>query len=74
MFYVRNLPAWERWGRGLAGLGLVVFGLAVFGVATQWSTAAGWALIGAGAIAFLTGFAGFCPMCAMVGRNPFGGG
>jgi hypothetical protein len=65
MLYVRNLPAWERWGRGLAGLGL-----AVFGVVAQWGTLAGWALIGAGVIALLTGFVGFCPMCAMVGRKP----
>jgi len=64
MLYVKNLPAWERWGRGLAGLGL-----AALGVATQRGTLAGWALIGAGVIALLTGFVGFCPMCAMVGRK-----
>ena len=75
MLHVKNLPAWERWGRGLAGLVLMVFGLVVldlvvFGGATQWGTFGGWALIGAGAIALLTGFAGFCPMCALVGRKP----
>jgi hypothetical protein len=74
MLYVKNLPAWERWGRGLAGLGLVVSGLAAFGVAAQWGTLAGWSLIGTGVIALLTAFVGFCPMCAMVGRKPLTGG
>jgi hypothetical protein len=69
MLYVKNLPAWERWGRGLAGLGV-----AAFGVATQWGTFAGWALIGAGVVALLTASVGFCPMCAMVGRKPLTGG
>jgi len=74
MLYVKNLPAWERFGRGLGGLGLVALGLAIFGVAAQWGTLARWTLIGAGVIALLTGFVGFCPMCAMVGRKPPTGG
>jgi hypothetical protein len=74
MLYVKNLPAWERWGRGLAGLGLMVFGLVALGGAAQWGTFAGWALIGAGTAALLTAFVGFCPMCAMVGRKPPTGG
>jgi hypothetical protein len=69
MLYVKNLPAWERWSRALAGLGV-----AVFGVATQWGTLAGWGLAGAGVIALLTAFVGFCPMCALVGRKPQTGG
>jgi hypothetical protein len=69
MLYVKNLPAWERWGRGLAGLCLVAFGGAM-----QWGTFAGWALIGAGVVTLLTAFVGFCPMCAMVGRKPLAGG
>jgi hypothetical protein len=68
MLYVKNLPAWERWGRGLIGLGLVAFG-----VATQWGRVAGWALVATGAVTLLTGFIGFCPMCAMVGRKPHTG-
>jgi len=64
MLYVKNVPALERWSRGLAGRGLVVFG-----VVAQWGTLAGWAWIGTGVIALLTGFVGFCPMCAMVGRK-----
>ena len=65
MLYVKNLPTWERWGRGLGGLGLVVFG-----VATQWGSVVGWALVATGAVMLLTAFVGFCPMCAMVGRKP----
>src|SRR5258708_40227196 len=65
MVYVRNLPAWERWGRGLGGLGL-----AVFGVAAQWGRLAGWALIGAGGVALLTAFVCLCPMGATVGPKP----
>jgi hypothetical protein len=30
---------------------------------------AGCLIAGAGAVAILTGFFGFCPMCAMVGRR-----
>jgi hypothetical protein len=29
----------------------------------------GYLLAGAGAVAIMTGFFGFCPMCAMVGRR-----
>ena len=27
MLYFKNLPTWERWGRGLIGVGLVVLGV-----------------------------------------------
>jgi hypothetical protein len=30
---------------------------------------AGYLIAGTGAVAILTGFFGFCPMCAMVGRK-----
>ena len=32
-------------------------------------TTAGYLIAGTGAVAILTGFFGFCPMCAMVGRR-----
>ena len=64
MLYRMNLPTWERWGRGLIGVGLV--GL---GVTAQWATLTGWVLVGLGAITSLSGFVGFCPMCALVGRK-----
>ena len=37
MFYAKNLPAWERWGRSLIGLTLVALG-AVFGIHAQTPT------------------------------------
>jgi hypothetical protein len=64
MLYRKNLPTWERWGRGLIGAGLVMLG-----VTAQWGTLAGWALAGSGAITLVSGFVGFCPMCALVGRR-----
>jgi len=64
MLYQKNLPPWERWGRALAGLGLIALGAAV-----AWGTPAGWIIAGLGAMILLTGFVGFCPMCAMVGRR-----
>ena len=38
MLYRMNLPAWERWGRGLIGVGLVV--------TAQWATLTEWVLVG----------------------------
>ncbi len=64
MVYAKNLPLWERWSRAAAGVGLMVYA----GTAA-WGGALGWALVGAGAVAVLTAFFGFCPMCAMVGRR-----
>ena len=66
MFYVKNVPAWERALRVISGIAMLV---------CAWLASQG--LIGgfvlgyvvAGVIALLTGFIGFCPMCAMVGRK-----
>lgn len=64
MHYRKNLPMWERWGRGLIGAGLMLLG-----VTMQWATLAGWVVAGLGAITLLSGFIGFCPMCALIGRK-----
>lgn len=69
MLYAKNLPKWERWGRGLLGVGLVVLG-----VTAQSATLTGWVLAGVGAITLLSGFVGFCPMCALIGRKLQAGG
>jgi hypothetical protein len=64
MFYARNLPRSERWARALLGAGIAALGV--------W-LGKGWAvglLAGSGAGLALTGFIGFCPFCAMVGRKP----
>lgn len=64
MFYVKNVPTWERVLRivmGLVGLGYA---------AMNWNgsgLAIGLGLMGA--MLAMTGLFGFCPMCAMVGRK-----
>jgi hypothetical protein len=64
MFYVKNLPTWERVLRITMGMAFLVtaylsWGHSNFGV--------GAAVMGA--ILSMTGLMGFCPMCAMVGRR-----
>jgi hypothetical protein len=64
MFYVKNVPAWERIVR-------IVMGLMALGfTAMNWGGSP--LAIGAGtmgAMLSMTGLIGFCPMCAMVGRK-----
>lgn len=64
MFFVKNIPAWERWLRVGVGAALLVAGLLFYR-----SSSVGWHLVTAGVVATLTGFIGFCPMCALVGRS-----
>jgi hypothetical protein len=64
MFYRKNLPGWERAIRVIAGLALIAWGLLAFPAAPL-----GYAIAAGGITAILTGFFGFCPMCAMVGRK-----
>ena len=66
MFYVKNVPGWERALRVVAGLAMIACGLAGPGIA---ATIVGYAIAASGAVTLLTGFVGFCPMCAMVGRR-----
>ncbi len=65
MLYQKNLPQWERWLRIAIGFALVGYGL--FGTPSVLVT--GIALLSA-AVVIITGFIGFCPACAMVGRAP----
>ena len=64
MWYVKNVPGWERAVRAAMGVGLLAASIAYFG-----STVIGWAAGLAGAMATTTGLIGFCPACAMVGRR-----
>ena len=64
MLYQKNLPAWERALRVAAAAVMIAFALLGLG-----GTALGWLLAASGAVAGLTGFVGFCPACAMVGRR-----
>ena len=66
MFYTKNLPAWERVTRGVAGIVMALCGLIGPGLA---GTAVGLVVAAAGGMTLLTGFFGFCPACAMVGRR-----
>jgi DUF2892 family protein len=64
MLYRKNLPGWERAVRVVAGIGMIGYGLLGMPGGT-----AGYLVAGTGAVALLSGFFGFCPMCAMVGRR-----
>jgi hypothetical protein len=63
MFYVKNVPTWERVLRVVAGLAVVAWSVVALG---GWASAAV-ALSAAGIV--LSGLFGFCPACAMVGRK-----
>lgn len=63
MFYVKNVPVWERLLRLAGGAALIAYALlALDGTAT-------WLAIGAATGLVLSGMVGFCPACAMVGRR-----
>ena len=63
MFYVKNVPTWERIVRVIAGLAAIVAGYSLVG--GMWGTLI--AVSAAGIVG--SGLFGFCPMCAMVGRR-----
>jgi hypothetical protein len=65
MLYLKtNLPGWERALR-------VALGVIVAVMAFQFALG-NWIGVGTGLMLAVTGFAGFCPMCAMVGRRTVG--
>ena len=63
MFYVKNVPTWERVLRVAAGLAVVAWSVPALG--SLWGTGLG---LSAGGIG-LSGLFGFCPACAMAGRK-----
>ena len=70
MFYRKNLPGWERAMRSVGGVVMIAYGLfGMPGLPGTPGAMAGYLIAGTGAVAILTGFFGFCPMCAMVGRK-----
>jgi hypothetical protein len=70
MFYRKNLPGWERAMRSVGGVVMIAYGLfGMPGLPGMPGAMAGYLIAGTGAVAILTGFFGFCPMCAMVGRK-----
>ncbi len=64
MFYSKNVPGWERFVRVAGGVMMVAGGL--LGLP---GSVMGYLVAGAGAMMAMTGFIGFCPMCAMAGRR-----
>jgi hypothetical protein len=64
MFYIKNVPVWERVLRVSIGVALTI---ALF--VGQFSSLV--ITIGIVSIIFIvaTGFVGWCPMCALVGRK-----
>jgi DUF2892 family protein len=64
MLYRKNLPGWERGLRVI--LGAIMIGYGLVGLA---AAPLGYLIAAAGAVAIITGFFGFCPMCAMIGRR-----
>lgn len=63
MFYVKNVPNWERVVRVLAGLVAIGAGFKLLNGIEAIALAAS----AAGLV--LSGLFGFCPMCALVGRK-----
>ena len=64
MIYIKNVPGWERALRVFAGLAMMAG--AYFAIKGSFM---GYALAASGVLAILTGFLGFCPMCALAGRK-----
>lgn len=63
MFYVKNVPGWERVLRVVVGLIVVAAGLQAIG-------GTGGVLVAVSAAGIVaSGLFGFCPACAMVGRR-----
>jgi Protein of unknown function (DUF2892) len=71
MFYVKNVPLFERILRALLGIALVAIALFMF-LQPARGAFSGWlalVLLVSGLFAAATGFVGWCPACAMVGRK-----
>ncbi|GHO94154.1 hypothetical protein KSF_042020 [Reticulibacter mediterranei] len=68
MLYVKNVPLFERILRALLGLALAASALFIF---LQYASFAwpGILLLLSGLFIAATGFLGWCPACAMVGRK-----
>ncbi len=65
MFYVKNIPVWERVIRVIAGVAMLSCSIVMFGNGLLLA----YLFIAAGIVTILTGFIGFCPMCALAGRR-----
>lgn len=64
MLYSKNLPVWERWLR--VALGIALIGYGVLGAGSLLLTTVA---VSSAVVVIVTGFIGFCPACALVGRR-----
>jgi hypothetical protein len=71
MFYVKNVPLFERVLRVVLGVVLAAGALFLFlrPAFGMLSTILALVLIASAIFVAVTGFAGWCPACAMVGRK-----
>ena len=65
MWYRKNVGGWERAAR-LIGGGLML----ICGVVALHASPLGLLLSGAGVVTLFTGMFGYCPACAIAGREP----
>lgn len=64
MWYVKNVPTWERVLRISAGLGALAYSYSTFGTSTLG------VIVGLSCAGFAsTGLFGYCPLCAIGGRK-----
>jgi hypothetical protein len=68
MWYRKNVGGWERAAR-LIGGGLML----ICGVVALHASPLGLLLSGAGVVTLVTGLFGYCPSCAIAGREPLKG-
>src|SRR5262245_3790995 len=68
MWYRKNVGGWERAAR-LIGGGLML----ICGVVALHASPLGLLLSGAGVVTLATGVFGYCPACAVAGREPLNG-
>jgi len=65
MFYPKNVPNWERAIRVVFGIVLIVAAI----LQQPFGLLGTIVLIASGIFAIATGFVGWCPACALVGRK-----
>lgn len=63
MIYRKNVPVWERVLRVAFGLALAAYAFSI------WGSLLSFVLVASGVGVAMTGFVGFCPMCALAGRR-----
>jgi hypothetical protein len=69
MFYPKNVPNWERGLRVIGGITLVAVALIGQMQSNGQAIFVTAALLISAFVAVVTGFVGWCPMCALVGRK-----